>query len=338
MNCSVVLSLLILAGRAGAGQGLPGGKPGVEVRLINYKGWEQAVELQNDTVRVVVVPSIGRIMHYSFLDGENLLYTNPEMYGQQLVPGEVFMKDGKAANVMFGGDRLVTLPEHLLDRVLSNRINTDPWIDGRAWEMKLINDGVCIESPVSQLFGVQLTRWIRLEPQGTKVRIDQRMIRIQLPETAGVEQIPLTIWNLTQIPPPEQTWQPLATNSSLENGIYVPPFSKKSVLGNYVIQDGMIQLTPNKQRSQKIGTDSRGWVAGLIGKTLMIERFDFIEGATYPDWGTSTAVYTNPMLAELECLSPQKVLAIGDSIEHTIWWELHAAEDEQAAVTILKNL
>jgi len=310
----------------------------VQVNQISYRGWKQAVELRNDTVRVVVVPSIGRIMHYGFLDGKNLLYTNPEMYGEQLVPGEVYMKDGKLAGPLFGGDRLVTIPEDLIDRALNSRVNTDPWNDGRPWESQLIEDGVSIKSPVSQLLGVQLRRRIRLKPHGTAVRIEQEMIKLHPAANAGNDSLPLTIWNLTQIPPPEQTWQPRAVDSVFTNGFFVPPWSANRVDGNYEIQDGLIRLTPNKQRSQKMGTDARGWVAGWAGKTLFVERFDYIEGETYPEGGTSTAVYTNPTFAELECLSPKKVLAVGESIEHTIWWELYTAGDEQAAVKVLRNL
>lgn len=310
----------------------------LEVTKISYKGWKDAIELRNDTVHVVVVPSIGRIMHYGFLDGKNILYTNPEMYGRQLVPGATFMKDGKPANVLFGGDRLVTLPEDMIDRVLTRRINTDPWQDGRPWKCKRVAGGVMITSPVSQIFGVQLSRTLRLEPHGSRLWIDQKMVKLQPASSPKVDAVPLTIWNLTQLPSPRQTWQPCADNSVFKNGIYTPPWSQKRIAGNYVIQDGMIRLTPNKEKSQKIGTDARGWVAGWTGSALLIERFNYIEGGSYPEGGTSTAVYTNPTFTEMECLSPQKVMAVGDSMEYTIRWELHVAEDEQSSVHILKNL
>ena len=54
------------------------------IRKITYRGWEDSVEMVNDTVRVVVSPQIGRIMHYSFKDEENLLWVNAVWEGKLL--------------------------------------------------------------------------------------------------------------------------------------------------------------------------------------------------------------------------------------------------------------
>ena len=43
----------------------------VTVEEIEYEGWANSIEIANPEVRVVVVPAIGRIMHYGFVGGEN---------------------------------------------------------------------------------------------------------------------------------------------------------------------------------------------------------------------------------------------------------------------------
>ena len=60
---------------------------GVEVSTIEYEGWQGAVEIKNAEVRLVVVPSIGRIMHYGFADGQNILWSDPQFHGQVLPDG-----------------------------------------------------------------------------------------------------------------------------------------------------------------------------------------------------------------------------------------------------------
>ena len=41
----------------------------VTVEEIEYEGWARSIEIANPDVRLVVVPAIGRIMHYGFTSG-----------------------------------------------------------------------------------------------------------------------------------------------------------------------------------------------------------------------------------------------------------------------------
>ncbi|MBN2201591.1 hypothetical protein JW777_06550 [bacterium] len=56
----------------------------VSVQFIEYHGWRDSVDIRNAECRVVVVPAIGRIMHYGFRDGENMLWENPALSGIRL--------------------------------------------------------------------------------------------------------------------------------------------------------------------------------------------------------------------------------------------------------------
>ena len=53
----------------------------VSVRSISYQDWDGGIEVSNADTRLVVVPDIGRIMHYSTKGNENLLWTNPVFNG-----------------------------------------------------------------------------------------------------------------------------------------------------------------------------------------------------------------------------------------------------------------
>ena len=60
----------------------------VTVEKIEYEGWANSIEIANPDVRVVVVPAIGRIMHYGLVGGENILWSDPKLHGQVLPDGQ----------------------------------------------------------------------------------------------------------------------------------------------------------------------------------------------------------------------------------------------------------
>ena len=60
----------------------------VSIERTEYKGWVDAVHLNNGEVELVVVPQIGRIMHYGFIGDENILWLDPETHGTVLPDGK----------------------------------------------------------------------------------------------------------------------------------------------------------------------------------------------------------------------------------------------------------
>ncbi len=310
-----------------------------EVQLISYLGWDESFEIRNDTTRVVVVPAVGRIMHYSYAGEKNLIYTNPELHGYVLEVGGVFKDgEGEQAHAFFGGDRVIPTAEDRVEIVRGDRTLPDHYIDGSPYSYIVHEDGITIASPVSELLGVQLSRRIRLAAKGTRLTIEQKLTKVKPAPEEHLDNLPLTIWNLTPILPPKHTYQPLAKNSVFQSGIFVPTWSVERIIGNYKIYDGLVRLTPQTENGQKIGTDARGWIEGRSGEIVMIECFDYVEGATYPEGGTSAAAYSNPRFAELECLSPERPLKVGESLELTIHWELHRIREEAKVEAFLRSL
>ena len=55
---------------------------------------------------MVVVPQIGRIMHYGFVGGENILWSDSQHHGKVLPGGKPDLdEEGQFAWTNFGGDR-----------------------------------------------------------------------------------------------------------------------------------------------------------------------------------------------------------------------------------------
>jgi len=314
-------------------------KAQVKTELINYKGWENAVQITNTEIKVIVVPQIGRIIHYGFLNEENLLYENPKFEGQTYSAENPYKVDGELVHASFGGDRMWPTVQDSFEVLNGNRGLSDPWIDGSPWGYELIENGVQITSPVSDYVGAKVSRTITLNDQGSVVDIKQKMEKIQRGKQRQLEPIPLTIWNLTKIKNPDFTLIPLQERSVFDEGILIPvwPDNINSAWKNYSKIGDVGMLIPDKELFQKVGADSKGWVAGVTGNIVFGEFFKYDVNETYPDGGTSATIFTCSDFTELECLSPEKKLKPGQSIQFDIQWKLHKIENTKNFTKIRKQ-
>jgi hypothetical protein len=77
------------------------------------------------------------------------------------------------------------------------------------------------------------------------------------------------------------------------------------------------------KESQKVGVMNKvGWAAYALGGTLFVKRIPYEEGATYPDFGSNTEIYTAGDFIEVESLGPMRRLEAGQSTEHVERWSL----------------
>lgn len=296
----------------------------VKTKLINYKGWNKTIELTNDEIRVVVVPQIGRIIHFSYVNESNILYENPEMEGKTFSVENPYTIEGELAHANFGGDRIWPCKQDNFKIYNGNRGLSDPWIDGSAWKYECVENGVKITSQVSKYLGVKVTRTITLNKNGSTVNIQQKMEKVQLGEQKNLEPIPVVLWSLSKVKNPEFGLLPLRKNSIFENGIDFQkwPDNTNSAPKNYSQHGNVGQLMPVPALFQKMGADSKGWVAGLYKNMVFGQFFTFNKNETYPDGGTSATIFTCTDFTELECLSPEKKLSLGETLEFNTQWKL----------------
>ena len=320
----------------------------IPVQRIEYRGWGDAVEIANGLVRVIVVPSIGRIMHYGYITQDNLLYENPDFYGQTLQNGKPLAENGEPVWATFGGDRIWPSQEDMFVAINGHHRPPDHWIDGLPWDAKPLENGVEITSPVSDYCGARVIRRIELTPDGTHVSISQRMEKVKPAGKTELEPLPLTLWSITKIKPPSQTLVSLNPNSCFPEKLMVPFWGDyDNQASKYCRLEGEVGIfMPDAIRSQKMGTDAPRWVAAIAGNTVIAEFFSYSAEAVYPDGGTSATIFTCPDFTELEVLSPMKKLNIGEAIEHDITWDLFQlpaeltapAEKRQAAVEWINRM
>ena len=296
----------------------------VNIKKIEYHGWKDALEITNNKVSVVVVPAIGRIMHYGYIGADNLLYHDPALYGKTLTEGKPLEQDSQPIWATFGGDRIWPSEENMFVKINGHKRPPDHWLDGMPWDAKIVDGAIIITSNVSEYCGAQVIRKIQLLPDSTRLQIHQTMKKIKPAAKQHLEPLPLTIWNITKVKSPCVTMVSLSRNSCFDKRVLVPVWDDYDNRGheNITIEGNNAFFTPDAVRNQKMGADAPNYVAAVIGRTAIAEFFSFQPQAIYPDGGTSATIFTCPDFAELECMSPLAKLKIGESIEYDICWEL----------------
>ncbi|UCF38009.1 MAG: hypothetical protein JSU96_03875, partial [Acidobacteriota bacterium] len=117
----------------------------VQVRKVSFRGWEEALELSNGDTRVVIVPSIGRIMHYGLSDGPNILWVNPEFEGVGGIE-KPRAAEGPVEWSNFGGDKVWPTPEALFPSVNGRAWPPDHFIDGSRYSSQILENAIEIQS------------------------------------------------------------------------------------------------------------------------------------------------------------------------------------------------
>ncbi len=315
---------------------------GITIKNKKYKGWKKSIEISNSEIRIILVPEIGRIMYYGFVGGENIFYENQEFEGRAFSSGEYYKKDSKIQAPNVGGNRVLPCSEEYFHLLTGSRHVPDPFINASSYKATYLDNGVILESPISKLLGIQIKRTITISDQGSEVKIEQELIKKTTAQNQEIEKIPLTIWSLSKIKTPNISYLPIQDNSIFKNGFMIPvwPDSKNNAISNVKVNADLLQIQSSENLPQKVGADSKKWVAGFLEKQVFVEQFNFDEELreSYPDQGTSVTIFGNNLFTELECLSPEKTLSIGEKISYDLYWSLHRVDHKKSVNKLLKGL
>ncbi|MCG1036857.1 hypothetical protein [Polaribacter sargassicola] len=309
----------------------------IQVKTITYKSWKKAVEISNLEIKIIVIPKTGRIISFGFINDENIFYENDQLTGIELKIGEYFYNNSIKQAPNIGGNRVLPCSEEYHHLITGSRHIPDPYINASAYTVDFLENGIVLKSPVSNLLGIQIKRTITIFNKGCKVNIYQELIKKQAAKNAELDKIPLTIWSLSKIKTPNISYTKLHKNSIFKDGFTISkwPDAKNYAEENTSIKDEILALKSSEEFPQKIGTDAKKWVAGYLKNTLFIEEFTFDENATYPDNGTSVTIFGNHLFTELECLSPEKILLVGEKINYNLSWNLLKISNKKEIINTL---
>jgi len=277
--------------------------PEVKVTTENYKGWPGSMRISNGRVDLVVVPQIGRVMRYGFVDGPNLLWENQAFLGKSR-PGNQW--------VNYGGDKIWPAPQSVWNWP------PDADLDGSAYKAEAIRNGVRLTSPLSRKMKLQFTREITLDPLTTQVNFRNRM------ENRGERRL-LGLWQVTQIDDPTSITMGTAISSTQPKGWY--GFGNERMNPAFHEQRGQsLVIRRDPQNSRKFGArSSSGEITATKGSILFRTHARVVPGVEYPDRGSAQQVYTNAdpdRYAEMEHAGPLSRMDRFESVFQNVVWSL----------------
>ncbi|MBA3442738.1 MAG: hypothetical protein H0T92_23045 [Pyrinomonadaceae bacterium] len=281
----------------------------VKIEKIDYQGWPNCHRVTNGTIELIATTDIGpRIISFSFAGEKNLFYVREDFAGK--TGGEEWRN--------YGGHRLWHAPE---DKVRTYQP------DNALIEVSQIKNGLRLTAPVEKLTGIQKTIEVTLHPTKPEARVLHRLRNI------GRGSVELAPWAISVMSPGGFAISPLPTkfhpdrllpNRQLALWPYTDVRDDRYYLGtDYVLLRHKAGNEGAKERA-KIGiANNVGWAAYYLKPYLFVKRFNHIEGARYPDLGSSVELFTNNRILELETLGPLVTLKPGAEVSYEERWELH---------------
>ena len=275
----------------------------VRARVVAFRGWEHCQLLTNGTVEVIVTTDVGpRVVRYGLAGGPNVLCEVHEEDG--LTGGDTWHT--------FGGHRLWHAPE-------ASPRSYQPY--GRPVAYEVRGDAILLRQDVEAATGIQKELEVTLADAGTEVTILHRLTN------CGLWPVRLAAWGITVMAPGgfavfPQTMRDskLLPNRCVALWPYARMDDSRAHWGRRFVA---LHQDPAVKAPFKLGvTNEAGWAAYINEGTVFVERFPWVAGAEYPDFGVNCESYTTDFMLEMETLSPLQTLQPGQSLEHVESWQL----------------
>jgi len=292
----------------------PAAPPVAPIPATEYRGWAQAFRIQNDRAEAVFVPAVGRLVHFARLDGASPLRLEPALAGKTPAAGETFFNLGGDWFWPVSQARWPALAPDGKDWPPPAALGDEtPWT-GSAWTDA---DGAsCVQfvRHYGAPLHVEATRLFRLDPTSAVLVVRQRL------ERTAPSDIPVVLWNVSQIAQAEQIVLPADEDSKFRGGLKAlmgrkPPRKQLVRCGDVAVY----RVAPGAET--KLGSDSlRGWIAAARGTDVVFEAVANSATGDYPDGGCVVEVYSNKGLgySEIETLSPELNLEPGTVLENVL--------------------
>jgi hypothetical protein len=197
-----------------------------------------------------------------------------------------------------------------------------PWPPDPAWEtapftvLEQTPSRVVLQSVVSKLTGLQLTRTIVLQTDGALTFHDQAANR-------GDRNVTRDLWNIHRVPPGDRSFLPLKSEKEDAD------FSKAAVVKEVVGLTMLEPVTGEKPAKPVVGkmfaVPNQGWMATVVPEGFFTVKFDAIEEAKAAPGQSPVEIYysSEPQpLCEMEHHSELKTLRPGEVMESSETWRI----------------
>lgn len=318
---SFLASVMIMAGCAIHSPVRDPAPAPTKVERITYHGWTNSLRLSNERVEVVVVPQVGRIMSFRFLDGENVFWEDRSLDGRR---GDWESKEW----VNFGGEKTWPAPEaDWIKYTRRKEWRPPPAFDAWPVEARVEGGEVVMTSSIDPFYGVRTTRRLKVYFHTLHVTTSY--------ERLHGEPAKIGVWTIAQFREPVAVYVPVITNSIFGDGYFKFDNQPWSCIER---KDNYLKITRDPKAAHKMGCDAYRFVwVGEKEKCSVVTLAPRPPGGEYPDRGASAEVYTNPdpkKYVELELLGPLSLMKPGDRINFTnrysLWRRSKADPDADA--------
>lgn len=282
-----------------------------------FLGWTNAYRLQNDLAEAVLVPEIGRLVHFAPRQGSSLFRLDPARQGQVPAKGEPFFNIGGDWFWPVSQARWASFSEDGKDWPPPAPLADLPWT-GSAWTDADGAQCARFTRAYGPPLNLEASRLFRLAPGSAALEVHQRI------ERTAPSDIPVVLWNISQIAQAGHIVLPVEKKSKFRGGLKALMGRKP---GRKQLADcgdaAVYRVSPGAET--KLGSDSpRGWIAAARGTHVIVESVVNPAAGDYPDGGCVVEVYSNHGLgySEIETLSPELLLDPGTVLENILQIEL----------------
>ncbi|MEM6822392.1 MAG: DUF4380 domain-containing protein [Verrucomicrobiota bacterium] len=312
--------------------------PGIKVER-NRAGEEHLLLLKNSQAIVGVLPQVGgRTVVYRRPWGKNMLLAIPEKWNTQTAqPPELSPTTGWHP---YYGHTVWLGPQHewwnhqmLNPKKKGHKWPPEAWLVYGAYEILEKSDiHVVMRSPESPIYGMQLTKTIRLLPDG---RVDHHVSA----KNISSKTQSWGIWSNTRVPIRHQIYLPIDSETKVR-----AEFENQNALERtmypYRVTNGFFTLPknlplPNGQISRSAKyylTPPKQWVASIYGLDLFVKWAKTPKPFPIAPKQSSVEIYVGRYLRpklnqiesmiELEFHGPYETLEPGESTEYEEAWQL----------------
>ena len=277
-----------------------------------FLGWPNALLLQNDFATAALVPSIGRLVHFSARHGQNLLRLDAALQGHNPPLGDPFFNVGGHWLWPVAQSRWPTLSPNGRDWPPPPALADLPW-SGKAWIDADGNQCGLLSRQFGAPLNVAVSRLFVLAPSSSALLVRQRV------ERTAPSDIPVTLWTISQVDQADRIAMPADAHSPFHGGIQTLIGARPSTL---LAECGDVVVYRVAEGSEtKLGSDSRrSWIAAAKGALVLFEAVSNDSPGEYPDGGCVVELFSNSShgYSEIETLSPELNLPCGAAIENTL--------------------
>ncbi|MCX7664153.1 MAG: hypothetical protein N2112_01255 [Gemmataceae bacterium] len=285
------------------------------IERVEYRGWKNNLRISNSGFELIVTLDVGpRVIAYRKLGGFNVMKNYDEMMGGT----------GEPEWQIRGGHRFWLAPEDLTRTYYPDNFPVS--------SVELTPFSARFVPPPERQYGIQKEMELTLSETGSKVEVKLTVTNI------GNEQTELAPWGPTVmaaggieiIPLPPKFNHPGHPSKAKSPADFAP--TMKFIPWQYFdftdsrwyFGSRYIFLRQDRTKGPtKLGLGHPvPWVAYWNQGTLFVKRFQHIEGANYPDLGTSYQTFSNEDMLEMETVGVLTTLWPSQQATLTETWEL----------------